>query len=234
MSSLNSALTRQALSSGVVLQVGTDTPVAIRLKKKSTGSVTSVTVDTGTDLELITSDGGTDTYAFATYTTVGSLADAIDADGIFEVKVLDCLRSQASTSKFVDGAITSGTDENGVVIWDVLNDTSATLELGICLSPSRNFNTIQGHRVHVQQVVYSVNMGTAAADSFQIYKRRGTTETKVFGQLSVDTTETTLNLASGYGKISGAPDEEIFVRVKDADTLADAAGNFVRVIGILE
>ena len=66
------------------------------------------------------------------------------------------------------------------------------------------------------------------------YKRRGTTETKVFGQLSVDTTETTLNLASGYGKISGAPDEEIFVRVKDAATLADAAGNFVRVIGILE
>lgn len=234
MSSLNSVLTRQALASGVTLQVGTDTPVAIRLKKKSAGTVTSVTTTTATNIVMITSDGGTDTYAFATYTTVGALVDKINDDGIFEAKVLDCLRSQASASKFVDGAISSSTDENGVVIWDVLNDTSATFELGICLSPARNFNAVKGHRVHLQQVVYSVNMGTAAADSFQIYKRKGTTETKVLGALSVDTTETTLNLASGYGKISAGPDEEIFVRVKDAATLADAAGNFVRVIGIVE
>lgn len=235
MSSLNSVLTRQALASGVTLQVGTDTPVAIRLRKKSAGTVTSVTVTTATNIVMITSDGGTDTYTFATYTTVGALADKINDDGIFEAKVLDCLRSQSTTgSQFVTGAITSGTDENGVVIWDVLNDTSVTLELGVTLSPARNFNAVKGHRVHLQQVVYSVNMGTAAADSFQIYKRKGTTETKVFGQLSVDTTETTLNLASGYGKISAGPDEEIFVRVKDAATLADAAGNFVRVIGIIE
>lgn len=234
MSSLNSVLTRQALASGTVLQVGSDTPVAIRLKKKTAGSVTSVTVTTATNIVMITSDGGTDTYAFATYTTVGALVDKINDDGIFEAKVLDCLRSQATASKFVDGAIASGTDENGVVIWDVLNDTSAVLELGICLSPARNFDAIKGHRVHLQEIVYSVNMGTAAADSVQIYKRRGTTETKIYGTLSVDTTETTIRFANGEGKISGAPDEEIFVRVKDAATLADAAGNFVRISGIIE
>lgn len=235
MSSLNSVLTRQALSSGTTIQVGSDTPVAIRLRKKSAGSVTSVTVTTATNIVMITSDGGTDTYTFATYTTVGALVDAINADGIFEAKELDCLRSQGTTgSQFVTGAITSGTDDNGVVVWDVLQDTSVTLELGVTLSPFRNFDFPKGHRVHIQQIVYSVNMGTAAADSFQIYKRKGKTESKIFGALSVDTTETTLNLASGYGKISAGPDDELFVRVKDAATLADAGGNFVRVIGIIE
>ena len=77
-------------------------------------------------------------------------------------------------------------------------------------------------------------MGTAAADSFQIWRRRGTTETQLFGQLSVDTTETTLNLASGYGTIGGANEDEIIVLVKDAATLADDAGNFVRIVGIQE
>lgn len=235
MASLDSILMKQGLASGVTLQVGTDTPVAIRLRYIGTGTVTSVTTTTATNIVAITSDGGTDTYAFATYTTVGAVADAINKDGIFEAKVLDALRSQASASKFVDGAITSGTDNNGVVVWDVLNDTSTALELGICLTNSRDFDAPKGHRVHLQQVVYSVNMGTAAADSFQIYKRnKSGVETKVFGQLSVDTTETTLNLASGYGKISGDVDGELFVRVKDAATLADAAGNFVRVVGILE
>lgn len=235
MSSLNSVLTRQALASGVTLQVGTDTPVAIRLRKLSVGSVTSVTVTTATNIVMITSDGGTDTYTFATYTTVGALVDAINADGIFEAKVLDALRSQGTTSsQFVTGAITSSVANNNVTIWDVLNDTSVTIELGVCLSAHREFDFPAGHRVHLQQVVYSVNMGTAAADSFQIYKRKGTVETKIFGQLSVDTTETTLTFASGEGKISAGPGEELFVRVKDAATLADAGGNFVRLVGIIE
>ena len=235
MASLDSILIRQGLSSGATLQVGSDEPVAIRLRYIGTGTVTSVTVTTATNVVAITSDGGTDTYTFATYTTVGAVADAINKDGIFEAKVLDALRSQASASKLLDGAITSGTDGKGVVVWDVKNDTSTALELGVCLTNSRDFDAPKGHRVHLQQVVYSVNMGTAAADSFQIYKRdKAGTEVKVFGQLSVDTTETTLTLASGEGKISGDADGEIFVRVKDAATLADAAGNFVRVVGVLE
>jgi len=186
MSSLDSVLIRKNLASGVVLQVGSDEAVAIRLRYIGSGTVTSVTVTTATNIVMVTSDGGTDTYAFATYTTVGALVDAINADGIFEAKVLDALRSQATDgSEFVTGAITAGTDENGVVVWDVLNDSSVLLELGVTLSPHRNFDFPKGHRVHLQQLVYSVNMGTAAADSVQIYRRRGATETQVFGALSV-------------------------------------------------
>ena len=37
-----------------------------------------------------------------------------------------------------------------------------------------------------------------------------------------------------FDVISGANDEDIIVLVKDAATLADATGNFVRVIGLVE
>lgn len=235
MASLDSLQIRALTASGTVLQVGTDTSVAIRLRYIGTGTVTSVTVTAATNLVAITSDGGTDTYTFATYTTVGALADAINKDGIFEAKVLDALRSQdIDATTLLDGAITAGTDDNGIVVWDVKNDTSAALELGVCLSPHRNFDAPKGHRVHLTSIVYAVNMGTAAVDSVQVYKRKGAVETKLFGALSVDTTETTITFASGEGKISVGSDEEIFVRVKDAATLADATSNFVRITGIIE
>ena len=236
MASTDSLKTRNLLATGVTRQHGTDTPVALRLRKKSVGTVTSVTVTTATNIVLITSDGGTDTYTFATYDTVGKLGDAINADGIFEAKFMDTQRSlNIDTSSFLlDGAITSGTDANGVVIWDVKTDTSVSLQISVGLLPSYDFDYPKGHRVKLQQIVYSVNMGTAAADSFQIWRRRGTTETQVFGELSVDTTATTLNLALGFGSIDGKDEDEFVVLVKDAATLADSTSNYVRVVGIQE
>jgi hypothetical protein len=234
MPSQDSLQVRGLLALGDVRQTGTDEPIAIRLRKVGSETATSVTVVSATSLALVGSTT-TDTYLFATYTTIGSLVDKINADGRWEAKAVDTLRSLASVNNLLAAApVTAGTDENGVVIWDVKTDTSASLQISVGLTPRRNFDAPKGHRVHVQQVVYSVNMGTAAVDSFQIWRRRGATETQVFGQLSVDTTETTLNLASGVGKISGRDEDEFVVLVKDAATLADAAGNFVRVIGTIE
>lgn len=234
MGSLDSALVRQALAKGTVVQAGTDAPVAIRLRNVAGGTVTSVTVTTATNIVMITANGGTDTYAFATYATYGALVDAINKDGIFEAKILDGLRSKASASTLVDGAITAGTDENGVIVWDAKQDTSASLQIAVCLSPFRNFDAPKNHVVKLQEVMYSVNMGTAAADSVQIWRRRGSVETQVYGALSVDTTETTIRFANGEGFISGNPNDEFVVLVKDAATLADAAGNYVRVVGLVE
>lgn len=239
MSSLDQALTRKALSSGVVRQWGTDGPVAFRLRYIGTGTVTSVTVTTATNIVLVTSDGGTDTYTFATYTTVGAVVDAINADGIFEAKPIDALRSMNvdTNSELLDGAISSSTDEDGLTVWDAKVDTSVALKISVGLTPSfkqGSFLAPKGHRVHLKEIVYSVNMGTAAVDSVQIWKRKGAVETQLVGLLSVDTTETTIRFANGEGMISGGPDEDIIVLVKDAATLADATGNFVRVYGIVE
>lgn len=233
MASLDGLRIRQRLASGVTLQAGTDGPVAIRLRKIGTETATSVTVNTATSLVLVGSTT-TDTLLVATYTTYGLLVDAVNATGRWEAKILDGLRSKASTSTLVDGAITSTTDANGVVTWQVLQDTSTSLQIAVSLSPHRDWDMPNGHRVRLQQVVYAVNMGTAADDSFQIWRRRKTTETQVFGQLSVDTTETTLNLALGYGTIDGANEDELIVLVKDAATLANATSNFVRVVGVIE
>lgn len=233
MSSLDGLQVRNILSVGTVIQAGTDEPVAFRIRKIGSESATSVTITTGTNIVLVGS-ATTDTLTFAAYTTYGAVVDAINATGRWEAKMLDALRSKASASTIVDGAITAGTDANGLVIYDAKQDTSASLQIAVCLTPKRDFDAPKGHRVSLQEVVYAVNMGTAAVDSVQIWIRRGTTETKVFSALSVDTTATTINFASGEGSIGGRNEDEIIVLVKDAATLADATSNFVRVVGRIE
>lgn len=239
MASLDTLQSRALAKKGIVRQVGSDEPIAFKLRYKGTGTVTSVTVDnTAEEIVTITSDGGTDTFTVAANATIGAMVDAINAAGIFEAKIMDSLRATSSDDTLVNGAVSASVDEDGTTVWNIKFDTSASLELGVTLSPAFLFGAPKGRRIHLQQIVYSVNMGTAAADSVQVYKRKATlgggTETKLLGFLSVDTTETTITFASGQGKITLNEDEEIFTRVKDAATLADAAGNFVRVVGEIE
>jgi len=232
MSSVDSLKLRKLLAQGTVVQHGTDTQVALRLRYVGSGTVTSVTVTTATDITMVTSDGGTDAYTFAAFATLGALADAINSDGIFEAKVIDDLRSSATAAQYVTGAITSAKDANGVTVWDVKVDTSAALRIPVALA-QRDFDAPR-RRVALKEIVYSVDVGIAAADNLQVWLRRGATETKLIGALNVDTTLTTINFASGQGEISGRDGDEIIVLVKDAATLANAAGNFVRVVGTIE
>lgn len=232
MGSLDSALTRQALKKGIVRQANNDGAIGLRLRYVGTGTVTSVTVTTATNIVMITSDGGTDTYAFATYTTVGAVADAINKDGIFEAKVIDCLRSEGSASFFLDGAITAGADANGVVVWDAKVDTSGAATQAVCLSPlGPDFDMPKGHRVHLRELSYYLDL-TAAADSIQVWKRKGTVETQLLGLTSVDVTVTTVNFASGEGYITGGPDEELIVF--GTGTVVNAAAGYVRAVGEYE
>lgn len=233
MPSANGLEVRNLLATGVVVNAVTDSPVAIRIRHLGSESVTSVTVTTATNIVLIGSVT-TDTVTFATDATIGAVCDRLNATGRWEARPLDALRALASASTIVTGAITAGTDSNGVVVWDALQDTSASLQIAAAVVPSRDFDAPSARRVHLQQVKYAVNMGTAAADSFQVWLRRGKIETKVFGDLSVDTTATTYDFALGMGKISGRDGDEIIVLVKDAATLADATSNYVRVVGLVE
>jgi hypothetical protein len=239
MGSLDATLIRQAMAEGVVVSNGTDASVAIRLRYRGPGTPTSATVDnTANSVVLVSSEGGvtkTDTYLLTSgnYTTVGALADKINSDGRFEAKVLDALRSAATEDKMVDGAITSSVDANGVAIWDVKVDTSAALYISSCLSSQRDFDSV-ARRVKLTGVNYLVDMATAAGDSAQLWLRRGNTEVKVMGLLSVDNTATTVAIPSG-SYIGGArPGDEYIFLVKDAATLADADKNYVAVGGVIE
>lgn len=235
MASLDSLRTRYYAASGVVRQVVDDTPIAIRLRNLTGGAVTSVTVDNSAEtLVIITANGGTDSYAIGTSgtNTVAGLCAAINGDGIFEAMPVDSLLADSVDDKFIDGAVTAGADSNGVAVWDLKTDTSALAELTVALGPQLpDWDLPKGHRVHLQELVYNADL-TAAADKVQIWKRKNGVDTKIYSALSVDTTATTINFASGEGKISGGVDDILIVKI--TGTVIDAAANFVRVIGIVE
>ena len=238
MASLESVKMNKLMSQGIIInRSGQDTPVAIRLTYLGGGTVTSVVVTTGTGIVLTTSNGGADSYAFATFLTYGAVADAISADGIFNAKVLDCLRSKASTSTLLGAPTTlsAKTDPYGQIYYDVVQDTSTSLQYAACLSPHQFFGQPDGHRVTLQEIKYGINMGTAAVNSVQVWRRsKDGSETQVFGILSVDTTETTINWASGKGHLTGNTDDDIITIVLDAATMGDATTNYLQVVGVKE
>lgn len=235
MASLDSLRMKYYAASGVVRQVVDDTPVAIRLRNVAGGAVTSVTVDnTAETLVIITANGGTDSYAIGTAgtNTVGGLIAAINGDGIFQAMAVDSLLADSVDDKLIDGAVTAGVDSNGVTVWDLKTDTSALAELTVGLGPQLpDWDLPAGHRVHLQEIVYNADL-TAAADKVQIWRRKKGVETKIYSALSVDTTATTINFASGQGKISGGIDDVLVVKI--TGTVVDAAANFLRVIGTVE
>lgn len=237
MASLDSVKTRQILATGISTFAGTDLAVALRLRYLGTGTVTSVATITATSLETITSDGGTDTFLFATYTTMGALADAINALGIFEARVLDVLRSDASDNNLLAETLTTTTtDENGNPVYDVKVDTSGMFYVGACLSGARGFDTnVAGHRVKLQAIDYVANMGTAAADQLRVYARDAKTQNNerlLWKGLSVDTTATSVTFAGGFGSIDSRNGEELVVRILDGASLAD--GGYMKVTGVFE
>lgn len=236
MASMEGLKTRALLASGVATYTATDKAVAIRMRYIGTGSVTSVATINATSVTTITSDGGTDAFAFATYTTIGAVVDAINAAGIFEAKAVDVLRSAASAGALLAETITSPTsDEFGNNVFDVKVDTSLSFNIASCLSASRGFDGLTaGHRVHLQAIAYVANMGTAANDQLKVYARNCTTKAErlIYSGLSVDTTATAVTFASGLGKISSKDNEELIVSITDAASLADGA--YMQLIGIVE
>lgn len=241
MPSLNSAWTRQILAGGYVQENRDDTPVCIRLQYVSTGSVTSVTTIAATNLITVTAETSgttTKTYTFATYTTIGSLVDAINADGLFTATTMDALRSDSTTSSQIVGAtISSTTDGSGVTIWNLTNDTSVLKALTAAAMFSRDVytNTLnKGHRVSLQEISYYADVNAASANAVRVYIRRGTVETQVFGHVSVDATVTTISFASGNGKITGRDGDILIVRVQDATSLTDSTSNYIRATYISE
>lgn len=240
MGSLDAALTRQALAKHVVGSVVDDGAVAIRLRYVGTGTVTSVTIVTGTGITMITSDGGTDAYEFGTYATIGALVDAINGDGIFEAKVLDSIRAEATDDQFVNGAISSSTLRDGGVsttVWDVTVDTDAADYTAYRLTFDRGFEKEarkRQHRVSLQEIVYNLDISAAEAKAVRVYEIDGTNETLVLQRKSVDATKTTINFASGEGRIDAAFGNDLVVYIMDTTSITDSSDNYLNVVGILE
>lgn len=235
MSSLDGLLVRKNAGTGQLLNLKTDQPVAIRIRHVGTAAVTSVTVTAATDIVLVDADGTT-TSTFATDTTIGKVVDTINGAANWECFVLDALRSDASASRLLDGAISSGS-KDGVTVWDVKVDTSTALQFAVCARADRGFSLpserLLQAKVKIRLLKYGINMGTAAADSVKLIERKGATETTLLSDLSVDTTETTVFDSTAGGDesfIGGEVGKEYVFLVKDAATLADATTNYIRCL----
>ena len=242
MGSLDSIQVRQGLAQNVSVNVVDDAPVAIRLKYKGTGTITSVTVDTGTDLELITSDGGTETFAFATYSNLGLLVDKINASAYWEALLLDGLRTDETVnSDLVDGAKTI----TSAGFYDITVDTSTALDsankhtFAYRCTIDRNPGSTKpksGRRVRLSEVLYNLNVSAAEAKAFRIYEYDAVarTETIVYQKASVDATETTVNFASGNKTLDAGFGNDLIVKVVDGTSITDDAANFLNVSYTIE
>jgi len=235
MGSLDSVLVRKGLAQNKAATVLDDGPIAIRLKYAGTGSVTSVTVTTATNLVLVTSDGSTETFAFATYTNMGLLADAINASAYWECKILDALRpDETGNSDFVTGAKTI----TALGYYDLTVDTSVaqnsdnefiysyrcTYDRGVGSEAPKG-----SHSVKLSEAIYNVNVNGAEAGGFQIWEwdASAKTETLVYTTVSVDATKTTINFASGNSTLDAGVGNDLIVRVKDTTSITDADGNLL-------
>lgn len=239
MASLDSLQARAVAAEGVVGRVVDDTPVAIRLKYEGTGTVTTVTVDTDQDITLITSDGGTEEFTFAEYTTIGALVDAINASAQWEALLLDALRADSTSgSPFVDDAdVTISADG----YYDALVDTSVALSYTYRLAYTRDIDDGKDklkktHRVHLKHIQYYANVNAASANGVRVYETTGGTETQIWQAASVDATDTVaLNLLADQGaKITGREGYDLVVRVIDDTSLTDDTSGYLQVIGVRE
>lgn len=239
MASVDFLQARNYLKKGEIVHKTDDTPVALRLRYTGSGTITSVTTTTGTSIVAITSDGGTETWDFATYTTVGLLADKINASAYWECIVLDALRADATATQFVDGVISSSTFE-GITYYDVKVDVSAAIKYAARLTYDKHTATSGmtkpsgSHRVSIKEIKYYVNLNAATADSVQVWEIDGTTETKVYSAASVDATETSVTWASGNGVITANDGNDLVVKVKDSTSITDNVLNHVTIVGELE
>lgn len=229
MGSLNSIKVRSELRHGVTESVVNDTPVAFRMKYIGTGSVTSVTVTTATDIVLITSDGGTETFTFATHTTMGALAEVINNSTVWTCKLLDALRADTTTgSDLVDGALTATSAD----YYDATVDTSAFLSLTYRCAYDRNpdgENRVNSskpkgaHRVHLQGFTYLADVNAASTNGVRVYEYDPVlqSETQVFQTPSVDNTSTEISFASGEGEISSNWGNDLIIRIIDGTSMSD-------------
>lgn len=224
---------------GVVARVTDDTPVALRIAHTKNVAVTSVIVVPGTGITLIDADGTSGSLAFATYTTLGTLADAINALPNWECKIIDGLRSDSTgSSSIVSTTITASTYQ-GETVWDALWDTSVIKAYTVRASYDKNVTIEKAkglHRVKLQGINYYANVNAAAANAVRVYEwdARFKTETQIWGSVSVDATDTAITFAGGLGLITANYGNDLIIRVQDATSLTDSTSGYLQAAYIKE
>ncbi len=237
MASQDSLEVRNLLKRGVVGYRVDDTSKALRIRNK--GHVVTHVIDGGTTLELHDSDSTlTNDLTAAATDTLGELCDYINTLTNWECKILDGLRGDSVNNKTLAETIAAITVD-GVTYYDVKWDTDAIdqytyrLTVDQHTSSSGEQKTKGSHRVHVQEIDYYCNLGSAAANQVQVWECNGGNETQLLSKAGVNTTETAITFASGNGKISSNDNCDLVVRIS-AGAMTDNALSHITVVGEIE
>lgn len=234
MASTDSLKTRALLAKGVVANIPSiAASVGVRLQYIGTGTVTSVTPTTATNLVIICTEG-TYTYTFATYATMASLVAKINGDGVFAARLLDVSGACATTgSQFKQNAgVTISSDG----FYDLTIDGTTASEISAVITPDRlptGGAPRGGHRVHLQTIDTTQTFAGGSL-SIAIIERdiRTMAETTLATYAgSASTVAKSISFASGFGKITSGDGKEILVRTTGGTTLSAAV---LTVVGIAE
>ena len=229
MASKDYLLARHYAAEDIIGRVNADGPVAFRIRDiaEGTGTPTVVLSDTSSILTLTDSDGTATAIDLSdgAYNTMGEVSDYINSLGTWECKILDALRADATNNVLIDGSVSSSTTEDGVTVFDVLVDTSATFSLTYRCAYNRTFAIDQpkgSHRVNLSKFTYYANVGTDASfNSVRIYSYDpvSQTETQIWGATSVDSVATSHSFTD---PLTAGDSKDLVIRVLDAASLADA------------
>jgi predicted lipoprotein with Yx(FWY)xxD motif len=235
MASKNSLQMRNLAAQNTAIRYVDDGPIALRIKHLGTTAVTSVTVTTATNIVLIDADGTT-TSTFSGDTTIGAVADTINAAANWECKILDALRATLSASTLINGAITVSTvnDEAG---YSVNLDTSGADDYLIRCTYDRSAGDLlpsNGHRVKLVKFEYNLNVNAALANGVQIWEWDPVlkTETQIWQAASVDATLTTHDFTKG--PITAKEGNDLVILITDTTSITDAADNYMQAIYVRE
>lgn len=239
MSSLDSLMSRFYAAEGKSVRITTDSPVKIRIKEVAGGTSTpTVTFSSSMSVLTIVDSDGTSTAMdmSATYTTMGLLVDKINSTVGFQAKLLDCLRTDASSATMESDAAITVANVDGEMVYDchaltdVVNTVSGDAEFTYRLTYDRGINNNKpkgSHRVKLTQVLMAVTVGGAEADGVKIYEWNAAnkTETLIWTGATAVATATTYT----FDDLTPGEGNDLIVRIADTTSITDNAANFVNI-----
>ena len=240
MASLDSLQTNFVKAKNTVREVGTDSPVVLRIAMNATANaVTSITVDNSAETLVIVDTAGTHTISLSS-STVGALKASIEAintatvSQAYSVLALDALLSDSVDDTLVNGAVSSSVVD-GVTVWDLKSITATTKSLTVrCKSgsyvPGKDVpGTSLNHRVRINEINYFATLGAAARGGLKVIEVKDGVETVLLSKLSVSATETSIYLTNLKTIIDSSFGKELVVRLSDGTSLVDAPANHLTV-----
>ena len=242
MASLESLLTRSYAAQSVSGMVTDDKAIALEIVHTSSDAITSVTVTSATQIELIDA-AGTNTLDFATYSNLGLLVDALNATANWKARILDGLRATSTTnSMLIPNSAVTAVSIHGETVYRVYIDTTAVDAVFYRVSMDRGvLNTdlgqvradtekiLKNHRVKITGIKYNQDISAAELGAVRIYEcdPRNASETLIWAAKSVDATTTTHDFT--LNPITAREGNDLVVVVLDSTSIDDAAANFLQV-----